>query len=48
MNMGYLSISLYHLEISLSIFSEFSFQSIGLLPPWLSLFLGILFFLMQF
>ena len=26
----------------------YSFQCIGLSPPWLNLFLGILFFLMQF
>ena len=36
---GYLSISLNHLQFLLSIFN--SFQNIGLLPPCLSLFLGI-------
>ena len=38
--MGYLSISLYHLQIPSSMF--YSFLSIGLSSPWLSLILGIL------
>ena len=37
--MGYLSISLNYLQYPLAMF--YSFQCIGLLPPWLSLFLGI-------
>ena len=39
-------ISLYHLHFPSSVF--YSFQSIGVLPLSLSLFLGILFSLMQF
>ena len=42
---GYLSIYLYHIQFPSSV--SYSFQSTGLSPPWLSLFLGILFFLMQ-
>ena len=37
----------FHLFTLFSISFRNSFQSIGLLPPWLDLFLGILFFLMQ-
>ena len=40
--MGYLSASLTHLQFPLSVF--YSFQLIGLSSPWLTLFLGVLFF----
>uniref|UniRef100_A0A8C6FLV0 Uncharacterized protein n=1 Tax=Moschus moschiferus TaxID=68415 RepID=A0A8C6FLV0_MOSMO len=40
----YLSISLSHFQFSSSVF--YSFQGISFSPSWLSLFLGILYFLM--
>ena len=43
--MEYLSISFYHIQVPSSVF--YSFESIGILPPWLSSSLGILLFLMQ-
>ena len=46
MNIGYFSISLNHFEFPSSMF--YSFHSVDLSPPYISLFLGILFFLMQF
>ena len=46
MNTGYLSISLYHIQFPSLVF--YSFQSIDLSPSCLSLFLDILFILMQF
>ena len=42
MNMGYLSISLYHLQFPCS--TSYRSQIIGLSPPCLGLYLGILFF----
>jgi len=46
MSMEYLSIYLYLLQSLSSI--SWSFQCTGLLPPWLNLFLGILFFFFFF
>ena len=43
--MEYLSVSFYHIQVPSSVF--YSFESIGILPPWLSSSLGILLFLMQ-
>ena len=44
-SIGYFSIYLYHIQFPSSMFC--SFQNSDLSPPWLNLFLGILFFLMQ-
>ena len=40
----------FHFSVSslISFISVFNFQTVSLLPPWLSLFLGILLFLMGF